>query len=364
MVKFLDLNKQYQGIKAEIDAAIAQVIADSAYINGPRVKAFEQAFAAYQQAKYCVGVANGTDALEIAIEALDLPRGKIIVPANTFIASAEAITRVGHQVEFCDCNPDNYTLSIEDLKKRITPETRAIVAVHLYGHPCDMDEILKLAKQHNLKVIEDCAQAHGAEYKGHRVGSIGDVGCFSFYPGKNLGAYGDAGAILSNSEAIATRARMIANHGRIEKYNHEFEGRNSRLDGMQAAILNAKLGHLDNWIAKRRNVAARYLEGLKSCPSITLPKAESWANPAYHLFVIRTEDRDGLQAYLKEQGIQTGIHYPIALPKLKAFDYWQGNPTVDANRLDCQLLSLPMGDHLELDEVDEVIKAVLAYQKA
>lgn len=358
MVKFLDLNKQYQGIKAEIDAAIAQVIADSAYIGGPRVKSFEQAFAAYQQSKYCVGVANGTDALEIAIEALNLPKGKIIVPANTFIASAEAITRAGHQVEFCDCNPDNYTLSIEDLKKRITPETRAIVAVHLYGHPCDMDEILKIAKQHNLKVVEDCAQAHGAEYRGHRVGALGDIGCFSFYPGKNLGAYGDAGAILTNDEALATRAHMIANHGRIEKYNHEFEGRNSRLDGMQAAILEVKLRYLDGWIARRREVATYYREGFKDCQGITLPAAESWANSAYHLFVIRTSDRNGLQALLKERGIQTGIHYPIALPKLKAFEYWQGTPTVDANRLDSQLLSLPMGEHLENDQIETVIRAI------
>ena len=231
MVKFLDLKSQYDSIKDEIDEAIKNVISETAFIGGKYVEQFEKEFAEFCQAKYCQGVANGTDALEIVIEALDLPKGsEIIVPANSFIASSESVTRSGHKVVFCDCDESNYTISIPSLKSKITPNTKAIIAVHLYGHPCDMDEILAIAKEHNLKVIEDCAQSHGAEYKGKRVGAIGDAGTFSFYPGKNLGAYGDGGAIVTNDKELATKCKMIANHGRIEKYNHEFEGRNSRLD--------------------------------------------------------------------------------------------------------------------------------------
>lgn len=233
MIEFLDLNKQYHSIKEEIDSAIMAVIHESAFISGKYVEIFEKEFATYQVADYCVGVANGTDAIEIAIEALNLPNGsEIIVPANSFIASSEAITRSGHRVVFCDCDENNYTISIRSLKEKLTQKTRAVLAVHLYGHPCDMDKILSIASQNNLKVIEDCAQAHGAEYKGKKVGTIGDIATFSFFPSKNLGAYGDGGAILTNNAHLAEKCRMIANHGRIEKYNHKFEGRNSRLDGL------------------------------------------------------------------------------------------------------------------------------------
>ena len=230
MIKFLDLQKQYTSIQQEIDDAIAAVIRDSAFVGGKYVEQFEDAFAAYQQAQYCVGVGNGTDALEMAIEVLDLPpHSKILVPANSFIASAEAVTRSGHQVVFCDCHPRNYTLSLEDVQQKIDPDTRAIIAVHLYGHPADMDALLDIANTYNLKVIEDCAQAHGAEYKGRKVGTFGEIGTFSFYPGKNLGAYGDGGAIITNNQELAERLRMLANHGRVSKYDHAFEGRNSRL---------------------------------------------------------------------------------------------------------------------------------------
>lgn len=360
MIKFLDLKKQYEQIKNEIDEAIKNVINETAFIGGKYVAKFEEEFARYQEGKYCIGVGNGTDALEIAIEALDLPKGsEIIVPANSFIASSEAVTRSGCKVVFCDCDKGNYTISISSLKSKISSNTKAIVAVHLYGHPCDMNSILTLAEEHNLKVIEDCAQAHGAEYKDKKVGAIGDIGTFSFYPGKNLGAYGDGGAIVTNNEYLAKKCKMIANHGRIDKYNHDFEGRNSRLDGLQAAILSVKLKHLDKWTEARIEVANYYLENLKDVEGIVLPKREEWAKQVYHLFVIRTKNRDELQQYLKNNGIQLGIHYPIALPKLKAYDYTsQAEEEFFANSSDIELLSLPIGDHLSNNDLKIIVNVL------
>ncbi len=363
MIKFLDLKKQYEDIKEEVDQAITNVLSETAFIGGKYVAQFEKEFANYQEAEYCVGVGNGTDALEIAIESLDLPKGsEIIVPANSFIASSEAITRSGHKVVFCDCDEHNYTISIPSIKSKITTNTKAIMAVHLYGHPCDMDKILSIAKEHDLKVIEDCAQAHGAKYKGKKVGAIGDIGTFSFYPGKNLGAYGDGGAIVTNNEVLAKKCKMIANHGRIEKYNHEFEGRNSRLDGLQAAILSVKLKHLDKWTDARIDVANYYLESLKDITEIVLPKREIWAKQVYHLFVIRTKKRDELQRYLKEHNISSGIHYPIALPKLKAYIYSaQSGENFFANQSDNELLSLPIGDHLSKDNLKKIINTIRSF---
>jgi dTDP-4-amino-4,6-dideoxygalactose transaminase len=365
MIKFLDLSKQYNDLKEEIDEAIKNVISETAFIGGKYVTKFEKEFATYQEAKYCIGVGNGTDALEIAIESLNLPKGsEIIVPANSFIASSEAITRSGHKVIFCDCDENNYTISIPSIKTKLTENTKAIMAVHLYGHPCDMDEILDIAKGNDLKVIEDCAQAHGAEYKGKKIGAIGDIGTFSFYPGKNLGAYGDGGAIVTNDENLAKKCKMIANHGRIEKYNHEFEGRNSRLDGLQSAILSVKLKHLDKWTDARIKVADYYIENLKDVKNIVLPKREDWAKQVYHLFVIRTPKRDELQAYLKDNGISSGVHYPISLPKLKAYEYTnQANEEFFANSSDSELLSLPIGDHLDIKELDLVINTIKIYNK-
>jgi len=361
MIKFIDLHAQYLSIKEEIDFAIASVISENAFIGGKYVKQFEKNFAEYQQAKYCVGVANGTDALEVSIEALNLPmKSEIIVPANSFIASAEAVTRTGHKIVFCDANSDDYTINLKDLKRRITPKTSAIMAVHLYGHPCDMKSLLAIAAEHNLKIIEDCAQAHGAEYKGMRVGSIGDIGCFSFYPGKNLGAYGDGGAIITNSEELANKCRMIANHGRVAKYDHQFEGRNSRLDGLQAAILDVKLKHLDEWTCRRVRIADEYIKQLKDVAEITLPIRREWAKHVYHLFVIRHTDRDALQAKLKEVGIQTGVHYPIALPKLKAFHYLkQSNENGFAWKSDVELLSLPIDSSFNLRWVQQVSENII-----
>jgi len=363
MIKFLDLKKQYLSIKSEIDQALALVIEQTAFIGGKHVKQFEEEFSLYQQAAYCVGVANGTDALEIALESLELPKNsEIIVPANSFIASSEAVTRAGFKVVFCDCDVDNYTISIASLKSKITPNTKVIMAVHLYGHPCDMGSVLQIAKDNDLKVIEDCAQAHGAEYDGERVGAIGDIGTFSFYPGKNLGAYGDGGAIITNNGELAKKCRMIANHGRIEKYNHEFEGRNSRLDALQAAILSVKLRYLDVWTEARIKVADYYLEALKDCPGVVLPKREAWAKQVYHLFVVRVKSRLELQEYLKANDIQTGIHYPIALPKLAAYEYLgQATEQLVANQMDEELLSLPIGEHLEPTDIQEVASKIKSF---
>ncbi len=361
MIKFLDLHSQYLSIKDEIDSAIASVISTSSYIGGEYLDIFEEDFAKYQDSKYCLGVGNGTDALEIAIEALELPpNSQIIVPANSFIASSEAVTRAGHKVIFCDINLDDYTINENDLRNKITKSTKAIMAVHLYGHPCDMDSLIDIAKTYDLKIIEDCAQAHGAEYKNKRVGSIGDVGCFSFYPGKNLGAYGDGGAITSNSEQIFLKAKKIANHGRISKYNHEFEGRNSRLDGLQASILSVKLKHLDKWTNTRIEIANFYKEALSSYEELILPIESNDVKHVYHLFVVRHERRDKFIESLNKKNIQTGIHYPIALPSLEAYkklDQIASCPV--ATDIDKSLVSLPVGEHLSSQDTNFVVEEIL-----
>ena len=353
MIKFLDLRKQYESIKSEIDDKIQNVIKDSAFIGGKYLQEFEEKFAAYCGVKHCIGVGNGTDALEIAINAMNFPdNSEIIVPANSFIASSEAVSVNGHKVVFCDCDPVNYTISIESLKQNITEKTAAVIVVHLYGHACDMDEIVKIAKEHKLKVIEDCAQAQGTKYKNNIAGSFGDIATFSFYPGKNLGAFGDAGAIITNNSQLAEKCKMIKNHGRVEKYNHLFEGRNSRLDGLQAGILTVKLNHLDSWNQKRRELAEVYFENLKNIGDLVLPKIEFWCESVFYVFVIRTSRRDELQSFLKEKGIPTIIHYPIALPKLKAYDALEQNTeNFVSNKYDEQYLSLPIGEHLNIDDI-------------
>ncbi len=362
MVKFLDLKKQYLSIKGEINNAINSVIEDTAFVGGKYVKLFEEAFAEYVGVNHCIGVANGTDALEIAIESLRLPKGsEIIVPANSFIATSEAVTRAGHKVRFCD-NNEYYTLDIEDLRKQISKDTSAIIAVHLYGQPCMMDEILSIAAEYKLKVIEDAAQAHGAKYKNKRVGTFGDVACFSFYPGKNLGAYGDGGAIVTYNDEIAFRCRMISNHGSKEKYLHEFEGRNSRLDAIQASILFAKLPHLEKWNHIRNEAAYYYNTTLSNITGIETPKIMNDVFHVFHLFVLRLQNRDNLAKYLKENDIDTGIHYPISLPKLNAYSYInQETHYMNAVKWDSLLLSLPMGDHLTNADCDEVVDSIKRY---
>lgn len=360
MIRFLDLKSQYEEMSCDIDAAISQVISDSSFIGGETVSNFEDEFARYQGARYCVGVGNGTDALEIAIEALDLPAGSaIIVPANSFIASAEAVTRAGHEVVFCDSDPATALLDMDHVRDLASPRISAVMAVHLHGRPSPMDEVLEVAEANRWRVIEDAAQAHGAEWQGRRVGAIGDVGTFSFYPGKNLGAYGDGGAIVTDDDELASRCRKIANHGRIAKYDHEFEGRNSRLDGIQAAVLNVKLPRLDRWINRRGEIAARYLKGLDGLSDLQLPSTCDRGRHSWHLFVVRTTLRDALRSFLSDQGIQTGVHYPISLPNLPAYSRLRSSTASDnADSDSSRVLSLPMGEHLSDGDVDRVIDAV------
>lgn len=363
MVKFMDLKSQLNSIRDEVIPAINHVIENVEFIKGPAVGEFENRFAAYIGAAACIGVANGTDALEIAIESLELPKGsEILVPANSFIASSEAVTRCGHRVVFCDVDDVTYNISLKDVKKRLTSKTRAIIAVHLYGHPCEMDSLCSFAEANGLFIVEDCAQAHGAYYKGLHVGNFGIVSAFSFYPGKNLGAYGDAGGIVTNNANIANKCRMIANHGRIAKYDHEFEGRNSRLDTLQAAVLNVKLKHLALWIERRRKIADVYRNGLHDIGGLILPSEAPGVSHAYHLFVIRTDFRDELASHLKLKGIETGIHYPTALSKLAAYNYLnQGGEDTFCNKSDRELLSLPMGEHLSDEQVLDVVASVRSF---
>ncbi|MEO0423447.1 MAG: DegT/DnrJ/EryC1/StrS family aminotransferase [Pseudomonadota bacterium] len=360
MIRFLDLPGQYQSLRPEIDTAIQSVIETGAFIGGEGLKRFEQAFAEYQAVEHCVGVANGTDALEIAFEGLGLaPGSEVIVPANSFVASSEAVTRAGLKVVFADIGERTYLLDPADVERRITDKTSAIVAVHLYGQPAPMEELIAIADRHGLKIIEDCAQAHGASIGGRTVGNFGSIGTFSFYPGKNLGAYGDAGAMVTNDAALAKHCRMIANHGRVEKYNHEFEGRNSRMDGLQAAVLSVKLTKLDDWIDARNAVARVYSRELEGVGDVVTPQVRPDVRHAYHLYVIRTSRRDALKKHLADASIQSGIHYPIALPRLRAYaDHPQHEEAFVASEQAPTLLSLPIGEHMGEEDALQVVAAV------
>ncbi len=354
-IPFVDLKKQYDSIKEEIDLAISRVIKNTAFIGGSFLKSFEDAFAAFCQVKNCVGVGNGTDALFITLKALGVGQGdEVITASNSFIATSEAISMTGAKVVFVDINPKTYNIDVDKIEEKVTERTKVIIPVHLFGQPADMDLILDIAGKHNLKIIEDAAQAHGAVYKGRKIGSIGDVACFSFYPGKNLGAYGDGGAIVTDSDELAEKARMIANHGRMDKYNHKFEGVNSRLDGIQAAILEVKLKHLSEWNERRRQNAHIYFNHLKGNGVVT-PLEIPQVQAVYHLYVVRVMDgkRERLQDYLKSHGIATGIHYPIALPNLMAYEYLN-HKEVDfdeATKASREILSLPMFPELEESQI-------------
>lgn len=359
-IPLVDLKAQYLSIKSEIDDAITRVIDETAFIGGKFAAQFEREFAAEIGVRHVVGVGNGTDAITIALRALLLKRGdEVIVPANTFIATAEAVTAAGGTVAFADVGEDGL-IDPEDVRRRLNKNTRAIIPVHLYGFPANMDAIMEIAQKHHLFVIEDAAQAHLAEYKGKKVGTMGSVATFSFYPGKNLGAYGDAGAIATNDEALAKKSRMLANHGRIDKYDHEIEGYNSRLDGIQAAILSVKLEHLSVWTDKRREVAKKYSDALKSIPQLILPSMPAESRCVFHLYVVRCEERDALRDHLKKEGIETGIHYPIALPFLRAYAHF-GHTAKDfpvAHRLQDEILSLPMYPELTDKEIECVVGAI------
>ena len=358
-ISFVDLKAQYFSIKEEIDQAISNVIQDFAFIGGKYAKAFELKFANYIGVENCIGVGNGTDALYIALKALGISEGdEVVTAANTFIATSEAITMTGAKVVFIDCNKETYNIDIDKLEHIIADKTKAIIPVHLYGQPADMDKIRDVARKHNLYIVEDAAQAHGSEYQGQRIGTIGDMACFSFFPGKNLGAYGDAGAIVTNNDELARKARMFANHGRIEKYNHEFEGTNSRLDGLQAAILDVKLKYLDKWTDRRRTIAKMYDVGLKDI--VITPSVMPNAKHVYHLYVIRIKNRVKVKELLAEKGIATGIHYPIPLPFLEAYSYL-GHKPADfpfAYSMKDEILSLPIHGDMTDEQVEYVISSL------
>jgi dTDP-4-amino-4,6-dideoxygalactose transaminase len=356
-IPLVDLKSQYNAVRDEIDQAIHDVINDTAFIGGKYSKIFEDDFAQYCRVKFCVGVGNGTDALYIALRSLGVgPGDEVITAANTFIATSESITMTGARPVFVDCNPETYNIDPSLIPAFITPQTKAIVPVHLYGQPARMKEIIRIAHEHGIFVVEDAAQAHGAEIDGQRVGTFGDLACFSFYPGKNLGAYGDAGAIVTNDEKSAIKCRMIANHGRVQKYDHDFEGINSRLDGLQGAILSVKLKYLEDWTSKRRDVAFRYDEELANFRGVICPVVDSGNRHVYHLYVIRVKNRKIVQKYLKEQDIDTGIHYPIALPNLQAYRYLGHKPEdfPVASAYSNEILSLPIYPELTEEQVSYI----------
>ncbi|MBK9984112.1 MAG: DegT/DnrJ/EryC1/StrS family aminotransferase [Saprospiraceae bacterium] len=319
-IPLVDLVAQYYSIQSEMDDAISGVIHSGRFIGGEEVKKFAIKFAGFSNVPYCVPCANGTDSLEIALAALGIGKGdEVIIPAFSFVATLEAVCNIGATPVLCDIDPIRYTMDARNVEAVMTEKTKAIIPVHLYGQMADMHPLMLLAGVNNFYVIEDAAQAHGAEYNGQIAGSIGHMGSFSFYPGKNLGAYGDAGAITTNDEQLYNLAFKIANHGRTSKYDHEIVGRNSRMDSLQAAVLSVKLAHLREWNKRRFEIANRYIQLLEDIEQITVPVINDQSKSVYHLFVIRVpkSKRDDLMKYLAKHSIETGIHYPISLSKLK-----------------------------------------------
>jgi dTDP-4-amino-4,6-dideoxygalactose transaminase len=364
-VPFVDLKAQYVSIKEGVDAAIARVISDCAFVGGPYVSAFEREFAAFCGVEHCIGVANGTDALLLALRAVGVGRGdEVITAANSFIATSEAITLTGAKVSFVDIGTSGFNSDIAQIEEKITPKTKAIVPVHLYGQPADMQGIRRLAQNHGLHVIADAAQAHAATYHNRPIAQWADLTCFSFYPGKNLGAYGDAGTVVTNNKDCADTIRVLANHGRAGKYSHRVEGVNSRLDGIQSAILSVKLRHLNAWTTRRRECARLYRSALEGSGVIT-PCEPTDSTAVYHLYVVRVPaaKRDGLQRFLGENGIQTGIHYPIALPHLEAYSYLghREGEFPNAAAASQEILSLPMFAELTDVQVHHVADCIRAF---
>ena len=361
-ISFLDLGAAYRELKTEIDVAISRVLESGWYILSPEVEAFETEWAAYCEAKHAVGLANGLDALTLALRALDIgPGDEVIVPSNTYIATWLAVSGVGATP--VPVEPDLATHNIDPIRieAAITSRTRALLPVHLYGQPADMDPILDIASRHGLRVIEDAAQAHGARYKGKRIGAHGDIVCWSFYPGKNLGALGDAGAITTDNTALAERVALLRNYGSSQKYVNEEAGVNSRLDPIQAAVLRVKLGVLDEWTERRHAVAMAYTKGLAKS-GLILPHMPEWADPAWHLYVVRTSDREALQGRMTEAGICTLIHYPIP-PHMQAAYSGMGiapEALPLARDLASEVLSLPIGPQLEVQVVQSSIIPMIA----
>jgi dTDP-4-amino-4,6-dideoxygalactose transaminase len=360
MIPFLDLGAAYRELQTEIDVAVARSLASGYYIGGPEVEAFESEFAAYCGATHAIGVANGLDALHLALRAMDVgPGDEVIVPSNTYIATWLAVSQCGATP--VPVEPDSRTYNIDParIEAAITPRTKVILPVHLYGQPADMEPILAIARKHDLRVLEDAAQSHGARYKGRRLGLHGDVVAWSFYPGKNLGAMGDGGAVTTNDSQLADRIGVLRNYGSRVKYVNEVKGYNSRLDPLQAAILRVKLAHLDEWNSRRSTIAALYQRGLTDT-GLTIPFVPDWAEPAWHLYVVQHAKRDALQKKLTEAGIGTLIHYPIPPHLQSAYSdlaYDRGSFPI-SEKIHKEVLSLAIGPSMSLSDAEQVIQAV------
>jgi dTDP-4-amino-4,6-dideoxygalactose transaminase len=366
IVPFLDLKVQFREIEHEVLPMVKEAMENAAFIGGPQVSGFEAEFAAFCDSKYCVGVNSGTDAIRFALMAAGVgPGDEVLTVPHTFIATTEAISQAGAKPVFVDIDPKTYNMDASGMERAVTAETKAVIPVHLYGQPADMDPILETAGKHKLIVIEDACQAHGALYKGRKAGSLGIAGCFSFYPGKNLGAYGEGGAVVTQSEDIAEKISMIRDHGQARKYYHDMEGYNGRLDAIQAGVLRIKLRRLKEWNDARRRNASLYDDLLSKTPGVTLPFQADFATSVYHLYVILVENREDLQKYLSEKGVGTGLHYPVPLHLQKAYasdGYKEGDfPVTEsvANRL----LSLPMFPELSRDQIEYVAGCIAQYMK-
>jgi len=362
-IPLVDLKAQYRLIQPDIDQAIQRVLENTSFIMGQEVSKFEAAFANYCGAQYCIGLNSCTGALELALRGLEVgPGDEVITASHTFAATAEAICIVGARPVFVDIDPQTYTLDIEQVTAAITPATRAILPIHIYGQPADMDGISNLAQAHNLVIVEDAAQAHGATWQGRPTGSLGHAGCFSFYPGKNLGAYGDGGAVVTDDEALAQRIQRLRNHGRSSKFVHEEIGYSDRLDGLQAAILSAKLPYMDQWTAARRHLAKRYTLLLNDC-EVVLPYVDSRADSCWHLYVICTPQRDAMLDFLQEHGIGAGLHYPIPLhlqPAYAHLGYSQGDFSVTEHVAN-SCLSLPLYPEMTDTQLERVVALIYTF---
>jgi len=360
-VPFVDLKAQYQSLKGEIDAAIQSVINKTAFVGGPYVQEFEIAFAEKYGVKHCISCANGTDAIYITLKALGIgPGDEVITVANSWISTSETITQAGAKPVFVDIDPDYYHIDVQQIEDKISSKTKAVIPVHLFGQPASIDEIKAICEKHGLFLIEDCAQAHLAKYKSQKVGTFGIAGTFSFYPGKNLGAYGDAGAIITDDADLAERVRMFANHGSLRKHQHDIEGINSRLDGIQAAILSVKLKYIDKWNLARNKNALVYNRLLSGIDQIRTPKIRENSFHIFHLYVIRSEKRDQLADFLTSKGIGTGIHYPTALPFMRAYGHLNHKPSdfPIAYKIQDEILSLPMFPELNDEQINHVVSSI------
>lgn len=361
LIKFGDLSRMHEEIRGEIDLAIKRVIDNSYYIDGPYLKKFEEEFAKYCGTKYCVGLSNGLDGLRLSLMALGIGEGdEVIIPSHTYIATALAVSSCGASPIFIESSPETFNIDPKKIEEKITSKTKAILVVHLYGQCCDMDSIMEIAHKHNLKVIEDAAQAHGAIYKGRKSGALGDIAEFSFYPGKNLGCLGDGGCITTNDEKLASKIRMLRNYGSSRKYVHDVKGVNARLDELQASVLLAKLPYLDKWNKRRMEIATKYLEGISN-PKVKLPQVSKGCIHVWHQFVIRVENRENFQKYLENKGIMTMVHYPIAIHKQKAYKEYNNESLPIAEMLAEEVVSIPMYYGLSDEEIYYIIKVINNY---